>query len=176
MGIQTEYMSFKNRWTISSSYAFHVHHQHSQRWCFSWTALLWFEVLPDWSPALPGAPRLVIGVPSYSAGRQKCPPWVWYSPEISASKFTLHILTDTPGGFQWLKFILLMSPSLLNAPPSLQVCSGAHEYALAESESTLSTSRVGWADLEVLRSTGKGYRGCLGGMRMAFKLNNILLM
>jgi len=55
-----------------------------------------------------GAPRLVVGAPSYSEGRQECPPRVWYSPEIDTSKFTLHILSDTPGGFQWLKYIVLM--------------------------------------------------------------------
>jgi len=40
------------------------------------------------SPALPGAPRLVVGAPwhvtsapSYSEGRQECPPMVWDSPE-----------------------------------------------------------------------------------------------
>jgi hypothetical protein len=116
-------MSFKNRWTISSSYDFQAHLQRSQRrCCFPQTALLWFEVHPDLSPALPrlspalpGAPRLVVsarrivaGAPSYSEGLQECPPTVWYSPEIDASKFTLHILSDTPGGFQYLKYILLM--------------------------------------------------------------------
>jgi len=55
-----------------------------------------------------GAPRLVTGAPSYSEGQQECPPRVWYSPEIDTSKFTLHILSDPPGGFQWLKYILLM--------------------------------------------------------------------
>jgi len=117
-------MSFKNRWTISSSYDFQVHQQRSQRrCCLSQTDLLWFGVLPEMSPALPGlspalpgsprlvvgAPRLVAGAPSYSEGRQECLPMVWYSPEIDASKFTLHILPDTPGGFQWLKYILLMN-------------------------------------------------------------------
>jgi len=116
-------MSFKYRWTISSSYDFQAHlHRSQRRCCFSQTALLWFEVLPDLSPAHPGllpvypglspvllgSPRLVVGAPSYSEGRQECPPRVWYSPEIDASKFSLHILSDTPGGFQWLKYILLM--------------------------------------------------------------------
>jgi len=109
-------MSFKNCWTISSSYDFQAHQQRSQRrCCFSQTALLWFEVLPDLSPALPvlslalpGAPSPVVGTPSYSEGWQKCHPRVWYSPEIDASKFTLHILSDTSGGFQCLKYILLM--------------------------------------------------------------------
>jgi len=113
-------MSFKNRWTISSSYDFQAHLQRSQRrCCFSQTALLWFEVHPDLSPALPGlspalpgASRLVVGAPSYSEGRQECPPRVWYSPEIDASKFTLDILSDTPGGFQCLKYILLMCSAI----------------------------------------------------------------
>jgi len=72
--------------------------------------------LPGLLPALRGVPRLVIGdprfltsAPSNVEGRQDCPPRVWYSPEIDASKFTLHILSDTPGGFQWLKYIVLMS-------------------------------------------------------------------
>jgi len=55
-----------------------------------------------------GTPVAVIWDPSYSEGRQECPPRVWYSPEIDASKITLHILSDTPGVFQWLKYILLM--------------------------------------------------------------------
>jgi len=165
-------MSFNNRWTICSSYDFQAHQQRSQRrCCFSQTALLWFEELPDLAPALrglspahadfspahadlslvhpdlpaafrrrsqahrrrsqllPGAskvlsraprysqtyhnhshgtPVAVIRDPSYSEGRPECPPRVWYSPEIDTSKFTLRILSDTPGVFQWLKYILLM--------------------------------------------------------------------
>jgi hypothetical protein len=106
MRIQTDY----------SSYEFPAHQQRSQRRCsFSQTALLWFVVLLDMSPALPalspavpGAPRPVVGAPCISEGRQECPPRVWYYPEIDASKFTLNILSDTPGGFQWLKYILRM--------------------------------------------------------------------
>ena len=149
MRIQSEYMSFNNRWTISSSYdfqahlqysrrtcsipgapaAFQAHLQHFQGRCFSPTAQRWFEVLPDLSAALPGAPNVlssalrcsqtyhnhshgtpvpVIRYLSYSEGRPQCPPIVWYSPEIDVSKFTLHILSDTSGGFQRLKYILLM--------------------------------------------------------------------
>ena len=52
MRIQTECMSFKNHWAICSSYDFQAHQQRSQRRCFSQTALLWFKVLPDLSPAL----------------------------------------------------------------------------------------------------------------------------
>jgi len=50
----------------------------------------------------------VIRDPSYTEGQQECPPRVWYSPEIEVSKFSLHILSDTPGGSQWLKYIVLM--------------------------------------------------------------------
>jgi len=114
--IQTEYMSFKNRSTISSCNDFQEHKQHFQKKCyFSQTALLWFEVLQHLSPALSGAFWLVVdlsmlatSVPSYSEGQQEWPTTVLYSPEIDTSKFTLHILWDTPGGFRWLKSILLM--------------------------------------------------------------------
>jgi len=69
------------------------------------------------SQVFPGAPRLVVGAPSYSESRQECPCSVWYSPEIDASKFTLHILSGTPGGFQWLKYILLMFSSYPKSQP-----------------------------------------------------------
>jgi len=55
-----------------------------------------------------GAPVPVIRDRSYSDGRPECPPRVWFSPEIDASKFTLRLLSDTPGGSQWLKYTLLM--------------------------------------------------------------------
>ena len=62
---------------IGSSYEFQAHQQHSQRGCcFSQPALLRFEVLPVMSPVLPTACRLVVGGPSYSEGRQECPPGV----------------------------------------------------------------------------------------------------
>jgi len=84
------------------------------------------QVLPD-APNVPsGAPRCsqtyhnhshgtplpVIRDPSYSEGQPECPPRVWYPPEIDESKFALHILSETPGGFQWLKYILLMKHSI----------------------------------------------------------------
>jgi len=55
-----------------------------------------------------GAPIPVIRDPSHSDGRPECPPTVWFSPDIDASKFTLRLLSHTPGGSQWLKYILLM--------------------------------------------------------------------
>ena len=39
MRTQTEWISFENRWTISSSYDFQAHQQHSQTRCFSQTTL-----------------------------------------------------------------------------------------------------------------------------------------
>jgi len=54
--------------------------------------------------------------------------------------------------------LIVKSHNILNAPPSQQVLSGACENALAASESTLQSSRGGWEHLEVLRSTGEGYR------------------
>ena len=60
------------------------------------------------SSEIPITPVPVIRDPSYSEGRLQCPPRVRYSPEIDASKLTLHILSDTPGVFQRLKYILLM--------------------------------------------------------------------
>jgi len=55
-----------------------------------------------------GTPVPVVLDSSYSEGRPECPPMLWYSPEIDVSKFILHSLSDTAGGFQRLKYILLM--------------------------------------------------------------------
>ena len=121
---------------MSSSYDFQEHLQYSQRCRFSPTALQRLKVLPGLSLMLLGAPRHVVGAPrlvasaprysqtynnhchgtaqpvirdpSYSEGLPECPPMVWQSSEIDASKFTLHILSDTPGGSQWVNYILLM--------------------------------------------------------------------
>ena len=50
---------------------------------------------------------------------------------------------------------IVKSRSILNAPSSLQVLPGARENALAESESTLISSRRAWEHLELLGSTGE---------------------
>jgi hypothetical protein len=92
-------------------------------------------VLPCLSPVLPGAPmlvvsapRLVVGTWSYSDGRQECAPRVSYSPEIDASKFTLHILSDNPGDSKRLNYILLTKPRLrqrlLLVQVGWQICFG----------------------------------------------------
>jgi len=62
-----------------------------------------------------GTPVPVIRDPSYSKGQLECPSRVWYSPEIDSSKFTHHILSDTPWVFQILKYILLMTMQYLCA-------------------------------------------------------------
>jgi len=145
MRIQTEYMSFKTRWMISSSYDFQVHQQRSQTRCrfpdcftviraaprlvagalrCTQACHRGFQTSPRLSQVLPGAPTVLFGAPrcsqshqnlshgtlelvirdpSYSKGHPECPPSVWYSPEFDAYKFTLHILSGTPGVFQWLK-------------------------------------------------------------------------
>jgi len=81
------------------------------------------------SQMLPGAPKVSSGTPrysqnhlnhshgtpvpvvrdlSYSEGRPESTPRVWYASQIDTSKFTLRIISDTPGVFQWLKYILMM--------------------------------------------------------------------
>jgi len=54
------------------------------------------------------SPVPVIRDPSYSEGWPDCLSRVWYSPDIDDSQFTLHILSETPGVSQELKYILLM--------------------------------------------------------------------
>jgi len=60
-----------------------------------------------------GTPLPVFKNPSCSEGWPECLSTVWHSAEIDVSKFTLHILSDTSGGFQWLKYILLMYLEIL---------------------------------------------------------------
>jgi hypothetical protein len=59
---------------------------------------------------------------------------------------------------QNLTILIVKSRSILNALLSLQVLSKVHENALVQSESILQSFRGGWEHLEVLRSTGEGYR------------------
>jgi len=78
MRIQTEYMSLKYCWMISSSYDFQGHQQCSERRFISPAALQWFEMIPAMLPALrsahrlaDGASRLVVGTPRCSPGCQQ---------------------------------------------------------------------------------------------------------
>jgi hypothetical protein len=66
-------------------------------------------------------PVLVIRDPRYSEDQPECPPTVWYSSEIDALKFTLHILSNTPGVFQRQNYILLMWPSTVRTLRAQQV-------------------------------------------------------
>ena len=59
---------------------------------------------------------------------------------------------------QNLIILIVKSRSSLNDPPSMQVLSEVRENTVAQSESILQSSRGGWQRLEVLRSTGEGYR------------------
>jgi len=59
---------------------------------------------------------------------------------------------------QNLTILILKCCSILIAPPSLQVLSGALENALAEAERTLQSSSRCLEHLEVLRSNDEGYR------------------
>jgi len=72
-----------------------------------WRASKLFTITPIvllyQSSEIPVTPVPVVRDPSYSEGLPECPPRVWYSPEIDTSKFTLHILSDTPGVFQTMK-------------------------------------------------------------------------
>jgi len=59
----------------------------------------------------PHTPVQVIRDSCHSVEQPECPPMVVFSADIDSSKVTLHILSDTVGGFQWLKYILLMKVS-----------------------------------------------------------------
>jgi len=59
---------------------------------------------------------------------------------------------------QYLTIPIVKSHSILNATPLLQVLSGARENLLAQSESSLPSSRGSWEHLQVLRSSGEEYR------------------
>jgi hypothetical protein len=118
------------------------------------------QVLPEVSSALPGAPKVltctlrcsstchnhypgtpvpVTRNPSYSEGRQVCHFRVCYFSEIEVSKFTLHILSDTPGVILWLKYILLLMASKGSTEASITVTFTAsiENYWLVASTSNL---------------------------------------
>jgi hypothetical protein len=75
-----------------------------------------------------GTPGPVIRDPSYSEGRLEYPPRIRYSAEIDASKFTLHILSDTPGVFQRVKYILLMLTTFTLRPECSDIYAPSKQY------------------------------------------------
>jgi len=78
--------------------------------------------------------------------------------EVPADSEVSHRPAQWSQQLQNLTILIVKYHSILNAPPSLQVVSGARQNALGESESTLQCSRGGWEHLEVLKSTGEGYQ------------------
>jgi hypothetical protein len=72
----------------------------------------------------------VVRDPSYCEGLPEYPPRVWYSPEVDASKFTLHIFSDTPGVFQRLQYILLMCVNCPVVHLSELICKHEELYVL----------------------------------------------
>ena len=76
MRIQTEYMSFDNRWTISTSNNFQVHEERSPtRWRFPsllYSDSTYFEVLPGLSWALPGLSSVLTDLSLVLPGASRC--------------------------------------------------------------------------------------------------------
>jgi hypothetical protein len=60
------------------------------------------------SPELPGAPSVVVSAPRVVVSATRVIVDAPSYSEIDASKFTLHILSDTPGGSQQPNYILLI--------------------------------------------------------------------
>jgi hypothetical protein len=74
-----------------------------------WTqrSFWWMKCSQTYHHRSHGMSELDIRDPSYFESLSECLARVWYCHEIPASKFTLHILSDTPGGSQTLTDILL---------------------------------------------------------------------
>jgi len=63
-----------------------------------------------------GMPLQVISDSRYSQSGAECPPTVWFSPEIDASKLAIHIPSDTPGVCRWKRFRLWMLRAIGGVP------------------------------------------------------------
>jgi hypothetical protein len=77
--------------------------------------------------------------------------------EVSAALKCCHKPAQRSQRPQHLTIAIFKFQCILNALPSLQVLSGAPENAIAESESTLRSSKGAWVYLEVFRSNPEGY-------------------
>jgi len=83
MTLQTDYMSFEHRWTISSGYNFQANQQWSQRWwCFSQMDLLWFMVLSNLLQVLRG---VLLTLPGARRCTQSSYQWSKIFPNLSQS-------------------------------------------------------------------------------------------
>jgi len=87
-----------------------------------------------------GPPVLVIRDPSYFHSRQEYPPKVWYFPEIDISKFTFHILSDTPLGSQCIKYILLIQNRCSSTGFHVSLAVLVHYYFISHLISSSTTS------------------------------------
>jgi len=83
--------------------------------------------------------------------------------EVSAALDVSHGPVQSSQQLQNLTILIVKGRTIVNAPTSLHMLSEARENSLAESESTVQSSRGGWEHLEVLRSTGEGYRNVWEG-------------
>jgi len=112
---------FNNRWTIRSSYDFLPHLQHSQRRCFSQTALLWFEVLPDLSPALRGLssalPYLSSTLPDLSSALPDLSPALPGAPRCTQSSLRRsEVFTNISQSLPWYSCTSHQGCQLLRRP------------------------------------------------------------
>jgi len=82
----------------------------------------------------------------------------WGCAKVSAALEVCSRPAQRSQQLQKLTIVIVKSRSILNTSPSLQVLSGARENALAESESTVPSSKGGWENLEVVETIGEGYR------------------
>jgi len=74
-----------------------------------------------------GTPGTIIADSKCSESRPECPSSVWYSSGIDALKFILHILSDSPGGFQQLRYNLLMNSQILQQLKPVHRSAGDYE-------------------------------------------------
>jgi len=112
MRIQTDYMSFKNRWTISCSYDFQAHLSFPKE----------DDVFPDCSTVIRRAPRLVVGAPRLVVGAPRCTQACRQHSQVhvkatASVQYTLGCdhpgipvrqLSDTSRGSQTPRYIMLM--------------------------------------------------------------------
>jgi hypothetical protein len=155
MRIHTEYMSFKNLWTITCSYDSQVHLQRSQWWYrLSLNALQWFVVLSGLRLVLPGAPRLVIGAPTLVVGTPKlgigAPRLVVCAPRLvsgasklvaSAPRYSQLHPKFSPALWGVLKLIIITPMVLLYQSSEIPVALQAGGNALLGSD-TLRNQRI----------------------------------
>jgi hypothetical protein len=96
-------------------------------------------------------PVSVMWDPRYSEGRSECPPRVWFSPELDASLFTLHLLSHTPGDSDWLEYIVLIIQDRAS-----QWCQGFQNPRAAGCKCHTECSQIVSANPQVKENGSKG--------------------